>query len=155
MAEAGWGVGAHRDALSGLLIELGALDDILDDFFLVSSLLVVAPPHGPLVFALEAEMLAGFTRWLALIALLPSQTACEASCRASVSLRVQAQYPCINAEGQPLPVRERRCIFAAAAFAALAALVVPTMVANCLVVDVGADEEDMDTLCARAQSCGI
>jgi hypothetical protein len=43
-----------------------------------------------------------------------------------------------------LPVRERRCIFAAACFAALAAFVAPTMVEDCLVVDEGADEEDMD-----------
>ena len=48
-------------------------------------------------------------------------------------------------EGQPLPVRERRCIFAAAAFAALAALVVPTIVERCFEDGVGAVEEDMET----------
>lgn len=53
-----------------------------------------------------------------------------------------------------LPVRERRCIFAAACFAALAAAVVaPTMVVECLVADVGADEEDMDA--RGTQSGGI
>ena len=55
-----------------------------------------------------------------------------------------------------LPVRERRCIFAAACFAALAALVAPTIVVDecCLEVDAGGDEEeDMD---ARVtQSGGI
>jgi hypothetical protein len=46
-----------------------------------------------------------------------------------------------------LPVRERRCIFAAACLAALAAFVVPTMLADCLVADDGAEEEDMESSC--------
>lgn len=52
----------------------------------------------------------------------------------------------MDGEVQSLPVRERRCIFAAAAFAAFAAaVVVPTMVEDCLFEDVGAEEEeDMD-----------
>ena len=55
------------------------------------------------------------------------------------------RIPACALKGQSLPVRERRCIFAAACFAALAALVVaPTMVEGCLVVVGGADEEDMD-----------
>jgi hypothetical protein len=47
-------------------------------------------------------------------------------------------------QDQCVPVRERRCIFAAACFAALAAFVVPTMVVDCLPAEVGAIEEDMD-----------
>jgi hypothetical protein len=53
--------------------------------------------------------------------------------------------PACMFKGDSLPDLERRCIFAAAAaFAAFAALVVPTMVEDCLVFEVGADEEDMD-----------
>ena len=46
-------------------------------------------------------------------------------------------------EGLSVPVRDRRCIFEAACFAALAAVVVPTMVEGCLNVDVSAEEGDM------------
>ena len=42
-----------------------------------------------------------------------------------------------------LPVRDRRCIFEAACFAALAAVVVPTMVEGCLTVDASVEEGDM------------
>ena len=42
-----------------------------------------------------------------------------------------------------LPVRDRRCIFEAACFAALAAVVVPTMLEGCLTDDVSAEEGDM------------
>jgi hypothetical protein len=53
--------------------------------------------------------------------------------------------PACMSKGYSLPDRERRCIFAAAAaFAAFAAFVVPTMVEDCLVFEVGTDEEDMD-----------
>ena len=70
MAKARRGVGAHCDALCTLLIELRALDNVLDDFFLVSPLLVVAPPHWSLVFALQAKMFAGAAGRLALVTLL-------------------------------------------------------------------------------------
>jgi hypothetical protein len=51
-----------------------------------------------------------------------------------------------------LPVRERRCIFAAACFAALAAaVVVPTMLADGLPTIDGAEEEDMSGSCTGAQ----
>jgi hypothetical protein len=49
------------------------------------------------------------------------------------------------------PVRERRCILAACCFAELAALVVPTMFADCLPTGLGADEEDMDSSSTWAQ----
>jgi hypothetical protein len=48
-------------------------------------LLIVAPPHWPLVLALEAEMFAGATCGLSLITLLPAEAACEAPYRALVS----------------------------------------------------------------------
>jgi hypothetical protein len=85
MAETGWCVGAHCDTLCGLLIQLCALDDVLDDFLLVSPLFIVAPPYWPLVFALKTKMFASTTRVLSLVALLPSQTACEAPYRAAIS----------------------------------------------------------------------
>ena len=53
--------------------------------------------------------------------------------------------------GQGVPVRDRRCIFAAACFAALAALLVPAMVEDCLVVGVGVEEEDMEAGCTSDQ----
>ena len=72
MAEAGRCVRANCDALRILLVELCALDDVLDDFLLVSPLLVVAPPHWSLVFTLETKMFACAARRLSLITLLPS-----------------------------------------------------------------------------------
>lgn len=70
MAETWRGVGTHGDALHTLFIELGALNDVLDDFFLISPLLVVTPPHWSLVFALQTEMFAGAAGRLALVTLL-------------------------------------------------------------------------------------
>jgi hypothetical protein len=72
VAEAWGSVRAQSDALCALLVELCALDDVLDDFLLVASLLVVAPPHWSLVFALQTEMFACATGRFSLIALLPS-----------------------------------------------------------------------------------
>jgi hypothetical protein len=72
MTQAWWGVGAHGDTLGALLVELGALDDVLDHLLLIPPLLVVAPPHWSLVFALETKMFAGAAGRLAFIALLPS-----------------------------------------------------------------------------------
>ena len=72
MAQAWWGVCAYCDALCALLVELGALDDVLNHLLLVSPLLIVAPPHWSLVFALETEMFAGAAGRLSFIALLPS-----------------------------------------------------------------------------------
>jgi hypothetical protein len=72
VAQAWWGVCADCDALCALLVELGALDDVLDDLLLVPPLLVVAPPHGSLVFTLETKVFACAARRLSLIALLAS-----------------------------------------------------------------------------------
>jgi hypothetical protein len=58
--------------MGSLLGELGPLDDVLDVLLLISPLLVVAPPHWPLVFALESEMSARFATWLSFITLLSS-----------------------------------------------------------------------------------
>ena len=52
-------------------------------------------------------MSASFASWLALITLLSSQTACEASCRKCQ--QVYSANPCMFREHPP--VRERRCIF--------------------------------------------
>jgi hypothetical protein len=46
-------------------------------------------------------------------------------------------------ERQPVPVLERRCIFAAACFAALAAFVLAAIVEDCLRVDVDVAAGDM------------
>lgn len=51
-----------------------------------------------------------------------------------------------------LPVRERRCIFEAACLAALAAVVVPTMVEGCLTDDVSVDEGDMAMYVLKPQA---
>lgn len=63
----------------GLLGQLRALDDIFDVLLLPPSLIVVAPPHWSLVLAGQAEMLAGLAFRFPLIALLSSQSACEAA----------------------------------------------------------------------------
>lgn len=147
MAETWGGVGAHRHTLRSLLVELGALDDVLDDFFLTPSLIIVAPPHRPLVFALETQVFACAARGLSLITLLPSKTTCEAPCKGSVSPMPKRKIPAAEQVGYNLPVLERRCIFVAACFAALAVFAVPTIVADGLVTDDGAEEEDMKSSC--------
>ena len=143
MAEAWWCVCAHCDSLCGLLVQLCALNNVLDDFLLVSSLLVVAPPYWSLVFTFKTEMFAGTTRVLTLVALLPSQTACEAPCKIAISSVFKRDGSLHCLERLSSPVRDRRCIFEAACFAALAVVVVPTMVEGCLTVDVSAEEGDM------------
>ena len=96
--------------VSSLLGELRALDDVFDGFFLLASHFIVAPPHGSLVFALQAQVPACFATWFALIALLPSESACEASCTCQiVSAGAWAQIPASVRNNAP--VRERRCIF--------------------------------------------
>jgi hypothetical protein len=65
--------------VSGLLSELGALDDVFDGFLLLASHFIVAPPHRSLVLALQAQVSARFATRLAFIALLPSKPTREAS----------------------------------------------------------------------------
>ena len=55
-----------------LLGQLCPSDDSLDDLLLLPSLLVVTPPHRPLVFTLETKVLARLARRLALVTLLSS-----------------------------------------------------------------------------------
>jgi hypothetical protein len=88
-------------------------------------------------------MFASTARRLSLIALLASQTARETPCKVPVSSPFEYAIPAGTVEGQPLPVLERRCIFAAAAFAALAAFVLVAIVEVCLRVDVDVAEGDM------------
>lgn len=65
--------------MSGFFGELCSLDDVLNHFFLLATLLVVAPPHRAFVFAFQAQMSAGFAAWFALVAFLSSQSAREAA----------------------------------------------------------------------------
>ena len=59
MRQAGWGVDRSLNGGVGrLLRQLLTLDDHLDVVFVLSPGIVVAPPHGSLVLALQAEMLA-------------------------------------------------------------------------------------------------
>nr|POE63201.1 hypothetical protein CFP56_04104 [Quercus suber] len=74
MAQTGRGVDVQR-GLRRLLGQLGVLDQVLDLLLLLSTQLAVAPPHGPLVIASQAEMLARLARGSALLALLPPQSA--------------------------------------------------------------------------------
>ena len=69
----------------GLLCELLPLNDHLDVVFLQSALIIVAPPHGPLVFTSKPEVFACRAGRRALVALFSSQSACVASYGASVS----------------------------------------------------------------------
>lgn len=57
--------------MCGLFGQLLALDDGLDVFLVLPARIVVAPPHGPLVLALETEMFACSAHGRSLIALLP------------------------------------------------------------------------------------
>ena len=72
--------GRHALLMDRLFGELRALDDVFDGFFLLPAHLVVAPPHRSLVLALQSQVSARFAAWFALVALLASKPACEASC---------------------------------------------------------------------------
>jgi hypothetical protein len=88
------------------LLQLGVLDDVLDVLLLLAALLVVAPPHGPFVFTLEAEVAARSAARLALIALLSSKPASKAALT-HVSLAMRAER---ESCGKYSPDLERRCI---------------------------------------------
>lgn len=77
--QAGGGLGAGGSHLGGFLGQLGALDDVLDRLLLLLALVIVAPPHRPLVLALEPQMLAGLALALPFVTLLSSQPTCEAA----------------------------------------------------------------------------
>lgn len=72
--------------MGGLFGEFGSLNDVLDHLLLLPPLLIIAPPHGPFVFALESQMSAGLASGFSFVALLPSQPACEAAWQESVKL---------------------------------------------------------------------
>lgn len=72
--------------MGGLFGELRPLDNVLDHFLLLPPLLVVAPPHGPLVFAFETKMSAGLAPRFSFVAFLPPQSTCEATWQESVNL---------------------------------------------------------------------
>jgi len=69
-----------------LLRDLCSLDYAFDVFLLLLPLLIVGPPCWSFVFALQAQVLACSTLTLAFIALLPSKSACEATCKHGISL---------------------------------------------------------------------
>jgi len=71
-------VRAHRRRRD-LLGELRPLDDGLDVFLLILPVLIIAPPHWSLVFAVETQVFASLAGGLAFIALLSSQSTCEAT----------------------------------------------------------------------------
>lgn len=58
--------------MRGLFCEFRSLDNVLDHLLLLPPLLIVAPPHRPLVFAFESKMSAGLATRFSFIALLPS-----------------------------------------------------------------------------------
>ena len=62
-----------------LLRQLRSFDYGLDMLLLLPSLLVVTPPQGPLVLALQTKMLASFTNVSALVTLFSSEPTCEAT----------------------------------------------------------------------------
>jgi hypothetical protein len=70
MVQTGGSAGRQWHSMGILLLQLGVLDDVLDVLLLIAALLVVAPPHGSLVFTLEAEIAACSTAAFAFIALL-------------------------------------------------------------------------------------
>jgi hypothetical protein len=100
--------GRQWHAMSILLLQLGMLDDILDVLLLLAALLVVAPPHGSLILALEAKIAACSAAGLALIALLPSKPASEAALT-RVSALPNNDDP-LSARVKYLPLLDRRCI---------------------------------------------
>ena len=81
MAERRWRAGVELRLLRLLLLlgKLGALDDVLDQVLLSTTLFAIAPPHRSLVIASQTEMLAGLASGLSLFALLASQSTGEAS----------------------------------------------------------------------------
>jgi hypothetical protein len=62
-----------------LFLELGVLDNLLDVFLVIPSLLRVAPPQGTLIFTADAQFSASLAAALSLVTLFPSQAAGEAA----------------------------------------------------------------------------
>ena len=72
-------VRAHRRRRRDFLGELRPLDDGLDVFLLILPVLIIAPPHRSLVLAVETQVFASLAGRLSFIALLSSQSTCEAT----------------------------------------------------------------------------
>ena len=76
VAETGRSVRTERHSvrmnICGLLGELGVTDDALDVLLLLTTQLIVAPPDGTLVFALEVQMSACLARRFAFVAFFAS-----------------------------------------------------------------------------------
>ena len=64
---------------SGLFAELGLLYLVLDFLLLDPPLLVVSPPHGSFILALDTQVTASLAHWFVLITLLSSKTAGKAT----------------------------------------------------------------------------
>jgi hypothetical protein len=95
-----WGSVRWQRCSGVLLLQFGALDDVLDVLLLGPALIVVAPPDWSLVFAFETEMSAGFASRLSFVALLPAQSACEAALyEKSAFWKDGAKKPCIKRWG--------------------------------------------------------
>lgn len=77
MRQSRWGVCTSCGSLIGLFRQLGSLDDVLDGLLLRLALLIVAPPEGPLVFALQSEVFACLALRLSLVAFLSPEPASE------------------------------------------------------------------------------
>lgn len=69
------------------LAHLCLLDLVLDLLLLASPVLRIPPPNRALVFALDAEVIAGTAGGMFLVAFLPAQTTCEAACRSAPHFR--------------------------------------------------------------------
>jgi len=76
--------------MGGLLGELGALDGRLDQLLLSFALVDVAPPYWSLVFAGQTEVFACRAARLALVTLLATETAREAT----YTRRMNCQFEC-------------------------------------------------------------
>ena len=88
------------------------LDNVLDIILLLATHVVIAPPQRPFVLAAQPEMLARFTLWLAFVALLASQSTCEAAYDVPVSYLFMLNQ-CLY-----IPDLDRLCILAASFLAA-------------------------------------
>lgn len=80
MAERRWCCYAlELRSLGSLLRHLRLLDDVLDEFLLLAALLAIRPPLGSLVVASKSQVMACLARRPALLALLSTKPASEAT----------------------------------------------------------------------------
>jgi hypothetical protein len=80
MAERRWrGYALELRSLGSLLRHLRLLDDVLDEFLLLAALLAIRPPLGSLVVASKSQVMACLARRPALLTLLSTKPASEAT----------------------------------------------------------------------------